>query len=696
MIEKHLNKNVIAFHYGMVVVEPIGVDNRELATVVNADLMKYGYILTKEAFEVLSTASDKDIIQWADNVIGYLSDALDKDQHETLYKGFPDTVKNRDNFQILVEQIMHYWTGGALQFDEDIKREYHFEHVDYKKIKAGTEEEFLAIPKRLLQVNSVMSPQDFSIVKWFLTEYKKYTLPEDIPFKENLCMVAGTGVKDLPVKTATDVLRIAAYLSHGHSDLIVPPKMIRESAWASPVPNPERKARHFNLTEEQKEYIVSLLEKLAGDSGKALPYYAAEMKERHKQWNKLAHHIHPGRFAEKYPRAVAALRAMNSSTEEFKKIRTFNSLVENAATFKGKLKLLRQRPGMLARSLNALIIHYHKKFDKIMDALVEVADKISNKVLFELWTYFEARTKEMPRKVKPKGARRPVSLPALPAMPEEQVEAVKEAIWRALRRKAEKKEPMGKVWVDPELKKIPLPTDLRNMTEQMRPVITGQRNPLGVEKRYLNLFCAWEGSTDLDFTVSILNKDGSVEKVGYGGTGFKTRDNSILHSGDNTGNYQYNSEIVSIDLQKTNAKYLLAMVNVFSGTMADNNTKIGFEERDKVFKSNIYRPETTAHTMFFNSQARRTNLFIIDVETKEWIMVDEDGANTAVANIDSINEYIKQISELPNPSVYDLLMMHAETRGELVDDEHVEEADVVFKFEDFSHDYVKTLEFMLD
>jgi hypothetical protein len=81
---------------------------------------------------------------------------------------------------------------------------------------------------------------------------------------------------------------------------------------------------------------------------------------------------------------------------------------------------------------------------------------------------------------------------------------------------------------------------------------------------------------------------------------------------------------------------------------------------------------------------------IIDLETKEYIMldIDSDGFVTARSDFKTTLKVIQQYAELPKVSVYDLILLHVEGRGKQVTlDENV---DTHFKYEDFCYSYEET------
>jgi hypothetical protein len=68
--------------------------------------------------------------------------------------------------------------------------------------------------------------------------------------------------------------------------------------------------------------------------------------------------------------------------------------------------------------------------------------------------------------------------------------------------------------------------------------------------------------------------------------------------------------------------------------------------------------------------------------------IDSEGTTYARGDVKNTLEVVKQYSELPKVSVYDLVLLHVEGRGRQVTlDQNV---DTYFKYEDFAESYEAT------
>ena len=672
-----MNKNEIAFKRGLIICPTNFGKNTELVNQVVANLMEYGYTLDTAAYEELSECDSTYIVEWHKDIINYLTQMLGSDKFKPL--------KYQDFNTQLNSMMSRYYSEEHLKFYENTEEDFYytFEYSKMEEIKYGTEGDFLKIFQDLTQVNTALTTKDFETVEWFIKDYKSWKMPSNIPFKENLCMIAALGV-DVPIKTSTDVLRIAAYLSFGDSTLILPPRRIKESAWSNTmVTNPEYKKVHFKLTEAQKRYIIELLEKVANPS---------EMKERYKRWGKLAHHIHLTRFAEEFPKAVSALRLMNSGNPEFKSLKTFNGEVEGGITIEAKLAVLSKRPGMLARRLNEFILRYPLRLNSTLRAFRKTGSKISNKVLFELYTYFQGRLKlNESREVFTPGARKATPLPTLPVLSEEVVNEISDIIFTILLTKFEKKESLGKVYLDERLKDIPLPTNMRSLSDSLAVIVRGTRMPLTVEKKVIRLYLYWTAGIDLDLSCSFIGEDGEHAYCSYSRV---SPHSSIQHSGDiiprQEGEY---AEYIDVDITTPFRYGLMTVNNYEGGTLDDKGAKAGIVTRDSKESGLTWLPKTVENSFILQGSGR-VAIAIIDFKTKEYVVVDRDIEGIPISTSGDINAYIMKLVETPKVSVYDLLKMHMDVRGTEV--ELLEEADTKFLLEDFNTNYTNTVKYMLD
>jgi hypothetical protein len=535
---------------------------------------------------------------------------------------------------------------------------------------------------------------DLEIIKWFVNSGEKLIFPNTIPFKENLCTVIGECIlanrkveelENLKL-TTTDVLRIAVHLSGGDISLPkVPEKEIRLNRWSSAKSiNPERNKFKFKkFTRKERKYLLGLLEQTNCDP--------REMALKDQRWVRLGEILHPMEYKKLFPKAAESFNKIRNE-----KVQTWYGILNDAfgKGLENGLKVLSQRPGEFSRRIDWLVRENPSQIEMIMTYFGEAVKGTSNKVLFEVYTHFEGRLEEKEnRSVMVKGARKRTPLPKLPAMDKKIVESIHSRIFETLKDKFSTLESLGSCWIDEELKKIPLPTNMRSMNFSTRPVLRGQRTPIdNPDAKVIRPFVHWydkRGSEDLDLSVTFVG-DKKTEVLSYS----NLRVGQSVHSGDVRHRQGACAEYIDIDIKDAlnrGFKYVVLDVRNFNGgSLSSVECMFGIMEREHPESNKTWLPETISSCQSLESESTNTLIAIIDLETKEYIMldIDSDGSVTARGDVKNTLKVIEQYSQLPKVSVYDLVLLHVEGRGRQVTlDENV---DTYFKFEDFMSSYEET------
>jgi hypothetical protein len=690
-------KNIIQFRNGFVNLPQAKNTNLMLSMSVASEVMQFGYILDGTAINNLTAASKEDIVIFHNEIITWLKQMTGSNRsYKPFWKGFPEEVMQKSESELWFHQIVHYISNGSYEPSEWTKeRKTAFEHSKYTIIKGGTEDDFLNIFTRLVSVNSSLTPDDLEIVKYFVSSGVELRMPDVIPFKETLCVLAGMEL-DVPVKTVTDVLRIAIHMSGGDTSLPkVPAAKVRTNSWSTALSdNPLRdnfKFRKFKRSE--RKHLLGLLEKTNCDS--------REAKLKAQRWIRLGEILHPGEFKATYPKAFRMFDQIRNE-----KVKSWYGEVDASfkVSFKDGVSKLAERPGEFVRRLDWMLrfTDYQSTELKnfVFEKFLEIAPNVSNKVLYETLTHFEKRKNPtVGRSVMPKGARKRTTLPELPAINNIDLTRLTTVIDKGLTTKFASLTPLGKVWLDEELKKIPLPTNMRSLNSALKPTIRGQRVPIGnQDAKVIRAFVHWfdeRGSRDIDLSATFIGM-GKSAMMSY-----NTSHNTAFgcHSGDIRHRQGACAEYIDINIaecKKAGFKYVILDVRNFNGgTLAEiTDCVFGYMEREHQKANEIFLPATLANTVKLQSEASTSIMAVIDVETREYIFLDLDseGIPVASANFDKIMEAIKPYCELPAVSVYDLLEMHVSVRGELVTD--AKDADTVLDFPKFSESYVETLQWM--
>ena len=693
-------KNIIQFRNGFVNLPNKKMNNYELALSVASELMQFGYVLDQSAIDNLTSTSKTEIVKFHNQVIKFLKDLTGSSRsYRPFWKGFPEEVMNKSEAELWVHQIVHYLSNGHYEPSDWTKaRPTAFEQPRYTVITAGTEDQYLNIFTTLVSVNSSLTPEDLEYVKYFVSSGAELRFPSVIPFKENLCTLAAMGL-DVPVKTVTDVLRIAVSMSGGDISLpAVPPAKIRTNRWSSSKSdNPYRSAFKFKkFSRKERKYLLGLLEKTNCD--------VREFALKDSRWIRLGEILHPGEYQNKYPKAFALfddIRNTNVKTWYGEVNDAFKVGITPTDRFRNGVKKLSERPGELMRRLDSIIRTSSEDKKKILySTIVEASGKTSNKVLFEVFNHFEKRDKPITgRSVMIKGKRKRTPLPDLKALKKSDIEEVQMAVIKSLEAKFSSLDPLGNVWIDEDLKKIPLPSNMRSMNAALRPTIRGQRVPIGNQNaKVIRAFVHWfdeHGNRDIDLTATYIGM-GKTEHVGWNG-----HHNSKFgcYSGDIRHRKGACAEYIDINVDTALAegfKYVVLDARNYNGGTLEEITDcvFGYMERENAKAGEIFVPKTLANTVRLRSASSNTIVAVVDLETREYIFldIDQDGIPVASANFDKIMAAIKPYTELPKFSVYDLLKLHADTRGNIV--EKREDAETQFDFDKFSTSYVETLKWM--
>jgi hypothetical protein len=687
-------KNIIQFRKGFVNLPNAKKDNRQLAMTVAAELMQLGYLLDASAIDNLSSAEKTSIVEFHGEVIPWLKNLMGANRsYRPFWKGFPEEVMEKSEMELWIHQIVHYFSNGSYEPSEWTKtRPTAFENSAYTKITSGDEDTYLSIFTDLVSVNQSLTPEDLSYVKYFVESGAELRFPPTIPFKENLCTLAGMGL-NVPVKTVTDVLRIAVHMSGGDISMPkVPNKLYKPNRWSSQkAANPLREKFKFKkFSRKERKLLLSLLEKTNCD--------VREFALKDNRWIRLGEILHPGEYREQFPKAFAMFEKVRNE-----KVRTWYGEVDSAfaSSYEEGLKKLSERPGEMVRRIDMLL----RKGDNVQKSLLfkvlsGTMKNASNKVIYETISHFSKRNvPTRGRSIMVKGSRKRTSLPELPAIPSSDVNAVTESLKLALSEKFEKLPPLGKVFIDENLSKIPLPSNMRSMNAALKPRIRGERTPVGnPDAKVIRAFVHWfdeHGNQDIDLSAIFLGM-GKVDVISWNG-GIKK--GFGFHSGDIRHRQGACAEYIDIDIReslKAGFRYVLIDARNFNGGSLESITDcvFGYMEREFPMAGEIFVPSTLANTLRLTSESANTHVALIDLEALEFIFLDIDSDSIPVAthSVDVVLEAIKPYMEKPAFSVFDLLSMHAKKRGTVVNSP--EEADITLKFEDFSSSYVETLKWM--
>ncbi len=644
--------------------------NSDHSTVLslNAEMMSLGFIMSESLFAQLLTLKQEQLAPLYHKLIPTLRYLKGADgQYQPMYPNFPRQLIQADSAELYFNAIIHYWSCGQWLPDyQMLPREIAFEAVKYHKIGLAKKADFLAIFPLLLQANDALSEQDIEIVLWFITNYKADDLcfPETIPFNENKSVLASvflTQGKDIAplVKTATDILRIATYLSDGDISLAT-------------------NSKFKSLPRSVRKILVLELEKVINEE---------DIGRHRNKWIKLFHNLHVGDFSNKV--YLIAAKARNNG-----KLESFNGQIEyylSHKTIDKACKLLINRPGEYSRRLDQLLrlCKDMTETQQVIKHFFTIIDKIPSRNLLQLQGHLLTRDKDSEQLIVfPKGqVQSAVMLERkIKALPQGVPALLLTNIEESLKKRFSDMPPLGKVWLDPELMDCPIPAQQRSASSGLFTVARGTRLPLG-NKNTLRFFIYWVGR-DIDLSATLHNEDFTIlEHVSY--TNLRSETFQTYHSGDITSAPHGACEFIDITIDKAiayGARYLTMNVLVYDGPVFAEHEVCyaGWMTRDKVNSNEIFDARTVEQKIDIRSQSKNVIPVVFDLLQRKLIWVDikntsytQDGGNNIESNRASIEEKLAAIVMSSNKiSLYQLFELHGIARGEIVD--HKEQADTLF------------------
>lgn len=704
-----VGQNAIAIQNGLILVPDGHEDDTRIAASLQAELMNLGHMLDKDAYKAVCKAPRDWILAYHKEIIPFLTKKTGNDMGYTpFYPNFPKQVMEMSEIELFINAVFHYLSNGEWSPRYVLEdRRMDFEDVDFKIIKRGTDKDFLTIFSRMVSVSQSLTGNDKEALAWFIDNRRaNIVLPDKIPFKETLCILAAKGF-DVKLKGPTDVLRVAVYLSGGDVSLPGVPKITIDDestrSWylkslhAAQVEE-RNKFKFKRFGRKDRRLILGLLEKTRPDSEEGL----SEMQSRLGRWLRLGEVLHPGEYARKFPRSAAAFTRLRNQDDE--KIRTFNGRVDLAfaKNWKNGIDILSERPGEFARRLDWLVRTFTPKH--VLDEFAIVGDKVSSKVLFELHDHFEARTKkDAIRSIMIKGATRSKMkvLKPLPPLEDRLVSKINKSVSAIIKSKIAELPKMGDVWIDERLKQVPVPSAMRSINTSIKTYVRGTRIPFRADAKVVRPFIHWydeHGSIDLDLSVGMYDEKLRVRNhISF--TSLKVQELNCCHSGDIRHRQGACAEYVDIDIARCAEKgirYAIVQVHNYDGNPlhAVKDAVFGLMEREFPESNKTFVPKTISNCMGVANEASTVNICILDLQEKCYIWADLEGEGfpTIESTAGKSSDILRSLIQGSRMSVYDLLSMHAEARGSIVPSKA--EADLKLEWEDFITNYTKIAGYM--
>lgn len=696
-----LNPNSIALMKGYVLGNKHSSkieDNRDVIASIQANIQKYGYLFSPELSNDLKKWSRRDLILLNKQVNDFMIDMFGEDGYRPFYNNFVDKMMEASDAELYINAVIHYLSNGQWtpEFESINSKFLAPKTTKYNVLSLLPKDEFVTIYRNLVSINSSLAPIDLEIVEWFLVNMDSDQLKvENVPFKETLVLLAAFGI-DVPIKTVTDVLRLAVYMSGGDVSLPpLPPKMVSVPSgtlWRrtfTTIPNPERTKFLFKkFSRPARKMILSYLEKTNLD--------VREGKTRIEKWIKLGEIIHPGEYRNAYPKSFQFFDLLRNT-----KVKSWYGEVDsefNRSLEQGLIKLS-ERGGEYFRRLDYLLRSNPYNQDKVLKYIPKASETVSNKVLIEVLGHFNSRLEHQnSRSILIKGSRKPYPLPVLQPLGSILVDKIKRMIEDCLIRKYCELESLGICYIDPQLKKAPIPTSMRNVSLTSRPVIRGLRVPF--QGDFIRSYVHWvdeHGNEDLDLSATFVKSNGNTDLVSFSQLRLPSR--NAYHSGDVRHVRGKCAEYLDLDIKglcKEGYEFVIFDVRNYNGRpLSSVDAKAGITSLERISASagSNWKPDNIEQAFTLASTSTGVIISAIDLKTSEFIIIDLD--QEGIVTRGRGKEILEMIDKLVKPpllSMYDILYMNVLARGEEVTTP--EEADVVFSFDEFTQTYEKIFQFV--
>lgn len=671
-----------------------GEKNKQIVATMNKNIEVFGYTMSEALFDKLvhMKAKSREVVY--DVLVNGLKELTGADKvYNPMYPNFPESVMEKDDFELYFNAIVHYWSFGTLlPYEEKKERAPLFNTAKVKVLDVGSFEDLNDIFNNLCASKTSLSKSDVEDIIFILNS-AKVTLLDEIPFKENAACVCrllvDTGVDTdgslckKYVKTATDVLRLITAMSDGDVSLA-------------------ENTKFRNLKRSERRIIMNLLAG-CGNAAEDMSRYAG-------RWIRVGEKLHPGEFAknERYTKAVQAFSVIRNDG----KIQSFAGKVD-AAIASGDVttvvSLLKKRPGEFARRIDFLLRTFNKDADRkaVIMGFASVAKDVSSTVLLQVREHFINKLdgSDDMRVFFPKGnlARSYyVKNDKTESIPEDAMKMVIAVCENALINIYGNREFLGKVYIDEGLKDYTVPFSLRSAGKTMTAVSRGSRIAIDDSAKIIRPFIWWTNTKDdiidVDLSVAVFADNWDcLEHVSY--SNLKSEKFGMYHSGDITNGGPVDgegaAEFIDLDIDKAlgaGARYAVFNVYNFSNEFFSKmeHAAFGFMTRENMESGEIFEPSTVKQRMDLASATTTCIPVIFDLKERVFIWCDMAltadhvragyGGINVESNLPSVVVTCKAMVDVKKPNLYDLLMFNVKARGIIT--ANPDEADIRFGLDD--------------
>ncbi len=645
--------------------------SRGFAAALQKNIESLGFAFSEQLLQRIQTLSIEKLDSFYKSLVKDLQEMAGAHRpFKPLYPNFPIQVMELSEAELYLNALFHYLTNKLPAYTRD-ERPPLSEATKVRLIDLGTKEDFESIFTKMAGAKTSLSAQDKQDLAWFVAQYRddiQRLLPASIPSKEILALIGAQLVRHTTVaegflkekvKTPTDILRLAVALSEGDVSLA-------------------ELAKFKNFKRSERKLMLSLLER-SGDP-------TEDMLRWKEPWKRLGERLHPGDYAEKFPKTCSAFNVLRNDLPYV----TFNRKLEKHLLF-GELaqvvEMLMSRPGDLARRLDHLLRLSNDA--KLIEACFRpLAVRVSTPVLLQVLTHFSHRSMTGDLRVFfPKGDvakiyARPDDLkplaPEVAGKISEICEEVLIARFSSLPR-------LGKCYLDTALKDYRVPFSQRSASKSLRTLVRGSRLPMP-EGNIIRFFLWWKNGssrTDIDLSAALYDdKFKFVDVVSY----YNLKNFGGHHSGDIVDAPNGAAEFIDLDIAKTVAgkvRYVVMSLNSFTEQPYCDLPECfaGWMSRKQSGSGEIFEPKTVIDKVDLAANTRICLPAIFDLIERKIIWCDialKNGPsyNNVQTNLSGVSLMLRAMNGSRKTDLYTLFDLHVRARGERVAEK--EAADKIF------------------
>lgn len=563
---------------------------------------------------------------------------------EPFYRGFPESVKNLSEDEIIIDRLLHYMqTYGAGDFEnrhfsifeKEVERIPFKEKYDLKIFKVVSSEraykELCNIADTLLMRRQIM-PCDYRFVMEMMDN--GYS-PENIRSKQIMCFLiryirdykgdkeAITFIDKFRAFQLNDILKLIGW-DNASKDFRSRPNFNK-----------------LNMANKDRKFYATLIEHVAT---RTKVEDLTEVVEKRKIWKGLLHHIHfkpTTGYATVFANTVFN-DYIKSVYSEVEKLFVEKKIVAAAA-------LLANNKGSTAvmRSINRFLCAANSQEERLEIVKIALADANPIAAMQTAISYLAPDVKGFDhtfiynyygRTITHKDKRE-----NRPTLEKSESILLSAQIRESLRFKNTNK----KIYIDPKAANYAMPiwADEINGVGVMP---TGSRIDIP-ESKVVRAFVYWESEPDLDLSAIAISRENGIKEFSW--RSGQHADEGIVFSGDVTDGVYGGAEYFDIDFDIVNEKYkdfdyIIFNVNNFSDYYNGFDrfvSRAGFMTRDKIGSGEIFEPKTVKSAFDLTVKSRQATMFALDLKNRQMVWINKAPEAGACAGDSDITVYLKYV-----------------------------------------------------